>query len=347
MPGASVLRWGLIGPGKIATQFAGALEVVADSCLYAVAGPDRQKAKKFACDHGAVTCHDSPCALLNDPDVDAVYIATPYRYHHQLVRDSLLAGKPVLCDKPLTVNARETQELIELSRRNRVFLMEGLRTRFLPIYEEINQWLVAAKIGTVTSTSSSFGIAFPRKLRDRMLDHDLADGALLDMGVYNLAMSHWVFGIQPARHSIDTRPGVTGIEEYGETTLTYSDGRYSKFTNSLTKQLANDFIIHGSHGHIRIHPTFWKSTRATLVSGCDGNNTGESVTICREFRATGLEYEIEAAARCIRSGLTECPGMSHDDTLDTMKLMDALRRDMGLVNDFEQPVSLLRTGSRR
>lgn len=329
------MRWGLIGPGRIAAQFAGALSVVEDSCLHSVAGRNRAKAETFARHHGVGVYHDNHLALLDDPDIDAVYIATPHRSHYELARDCLLAGKPVLCEKPLTVNARETQELIELSRKNGLFLMEALWTRFLPIYDAVNDWLAAGRIGEVASITSSFGFILPRDVDDRMLNHQLAGGALLDMGVYNLAMSQWVFGEQPIGHTIEGVVGETGVDEQVIATLEYANGRHSTFSNSMTQQLENDFTIHGSKGHIRVHPMFWSATRATLYFGSQDVAQYPTASISRNFRATGLEYEIEAAEQCIRSSLTECPRMTHDNSLNTMRLMDALRRDMGLTYDFE------------
>jgi predicted dehydrogenase len=331
----SILRWGIIGPGKIAGEFAQALQVVEDSRLHAVVGRSKPKADKFARDHGAALSYDSHYALLDNPDVDAIYIATPHRHHYALARDCLLAGKAVLCEKPMTVNAREAQSLIALSREHDVFLMEALWTRFLPIYEDISQWLVSGKIGNVQSITSSFGFEFPRDPHDRLLSHELAGGALLDLGVYNLSMSQWVFGVQPIRHAIDGYIGETGVDEHDEIALGYSDGRTSTFSISLKKQLDNDFIIQGDSGYIRVHPMFCNATGATLVVRDEKRCSPRSTTITRELRSTGLEYEIEAATRCIRSGLIECAGMSHNNTLETMQLMDNLRCDMGLTYAFE------------
>jgi predicted dehydrogenase len=169
-----------------------------------------------------------------------------------------------LCEKPLTVNARESLELIELSRRHGVFLMEALWTRFLPIYDDINEWLVAGKIGEPTSITSSFGFAFTRNLDERLFNPELAGGALLDLGVYNLAMSQWVFGSQPISHTIEGYLGQTNVDERGVATLIYTDGRSSQFEISMVRELSNDLIIHGTGGHIRVHPMFWSATRATL-----------------------------------------------------------------------------------
>ena len=300
-----------------------------------MASRDKIRAERFASDHGAVVAYGNYEALIADPAIDGIYIATPHRFHYEQARGCILAGKPVLCEKPLTVNARESLELIELSRRHGVFLMEALWTRFLPIYDEINQWLVAGKIGEVTSITSSFGFSFPRNLDDRLLNPDLAGGALLDLGVYNLAMSQWVFGTQPVSHTIDGYLGQTNVDECGVATLIYSHGRSSQFEISMIEELPNDLTIHGSSGHIHVHPMFWSATSATLFQR--GKSTGAplSTSITREFRATGLEYEIEAAQRCIRTGAIESSVIPHADTLKTMQLMDALRHDMGLSYAFE------------
>jgi predicted dehydrogenase len=328
-------RWGLIGPGRIARQFAEALEVVDDGCLHAVTGRSKANMEKFSREHGNPLCRDNHLALLEDPDIDAVYIATPHRYHYELIRDCLLAGKPVLCEKPLTVNALEARKLIDLSRQTRVFLMEALWTRFLPVYEEVNRWLVAGVIGKVTSTVSSFGFVASRHPLDRLLDHDMAGGALLDIGIYNLSISQWVFGIEPSAYTIKGYLGETRVDEHDEIVLAYSDGRSSKIECSFTKALGNDFTIHGSAGKIQIHDMFWGANRATLFPVGNSPGSRRPITINSNFRRNGLEYEIEAAQHCIRSGMLESPTISHQNTLDTLILMDELRRSIGLVYDFE------------
>jgi dihydrodiol dehydrogenase / D-xylose 1-dehydrogenase (NADP) len=328
----SLLRWGIIGPGRIAADFARALHVVENSQLQCVSGRSKSKVEAFARAHGAAQCFDSHHALLDSPDVDVIYIATPHRYHYEQARDCLLAGKSVLCEKPLTVNAAQAQSLIQLSRQQGVFLMEALWTRFLPIYEDIKGWLDCGKIGPVQSITSSFGFEFPLAPQDRLLNRELAGGALLDLGVYNLATTQWVLGVNPDSHTTDGYIGETGVDEHDEVSLFYPNGCTSKFEISLTKKLANDFIIQGERGCIRIHPMFWSATSATLQLNESDDGT---TTLTREFRATGLEYEIEATARCIREQLIECPEMPHSTTLATIQLMDKLRGDIGLRYDFE------------
>jgi dihydrodiol dehydrogenase / D-xylose 1-dehydrogenase (NADP) len=330
-----VFRWGILGPGRIAEEFATALAAVDDACLYCVASRNRARAQKFARHHGASVYYDNYEALISDPAVDGVYIATPHRFHFQQARDCILGGKAVLCEKPLTVNSGEAQELISLARETGTFLMEAMRTRYLPIYYQVQRWLQAQKIGTIESVRSSFGFEFPRNDGDRLLNHDLAGGVLLDMGVYNLSMSQWIFGSRPESSSIQSLLGVTGVDEHNEVTLLYSGGRSSTFTNSMTTRLDNDLTIFGSSGRITIQPMFWNATQATLTIDAGAADSNEQRTVSCGFRATGLEYEIEEAVDCILTGELESPGMSLDDTLDTMKLMDQLRSAMGLTYKFE------------
>lgn len=332
-----ILRWGIIGPGRIAEQFARALTVVDGACLYAVASSSWQRAEKFASDHGATVYYNSYQALTEDPNVDAIYIATPHRFHFQQARDCLLAGKPVLCEKPLTVNASETEQLITLSKATGLFLMEALWTRYLPIYQHVKAWLQEDKIGTVTRVTSSFGFEFPRNKEDRLLNHQLAGGALLDLGVYNLSLSQWIFAAQPESFSINGFLGDTHVDEHDEVLLSYSDGRCSDFIISLNQQLSNNLIISGSSGTISIDAMFWDAKKATLRINGESANKAEVLTVTEEFRATGFEYEIEEAVYCIQHGLTESPRMPLNDSLATMKLMDQLRSAIGLTYSFESP----------
>lgn len=332
----AIFRWGIIGPGRIAEEFASALRVVEDACVYGVASRDKLRAERFAKSHGAEVYYDSYQALIDDPRVDAVYIATPHRFHFEQARDCIRAGKSVLCEKPLTVNAAQTRELIGLASDAGVFLMEAMRTRYLPVYQQVRHWLNAGEIGTVERVSSSFGFEFPRNLEDRLLNHELAGGVLLDMGVYNLSMSQWLFAAEPERFTIHGLIGDTGVDEHLEITLDYSAGQTSTFTNSMTTRQTNDLTIHGSHGLIRVDPMFWNATRATLSKGEEPALYKQTQAVTREFRATGMEYEIEEAQSCIREGRAESPDMSLSDSLSTMILMDKLRTAMGLRYGFEK-----------
>lgn len=168
------LRWGIIGPGRIAYAFADALKVVEGTELYGVASRDEERGRVFAQQYHVPQAYTSYEQMAQDPLVDAVYIATPHRFHHEQTLLCLEAGKPVLCEKSLTVNARQSQELIALAQSKNLFLMEALWTRFLPIYAQVREWLDAGLIGDVKLLSASFGFRIPRDVEDRLLNPDLA-----------------------------------------------------------------------------------------------------------------------------------------------------------------------------
>jgi len=323
------LRWGIIGPGKIARKFAEALTVVDDGILFAVASRDIRRAQAFSNEYKAEKSFGSYAGIVDDPDVDAVYVATPHPFHFENSLLCLEAGKPVLCEKPLTVNAAETDRLINAARANETFLMEALWSRYLPIHQTIRQWLDDERIGEVKLLTSTFGIVARRDPEGRMFNPDLAGGALLDLGVYNISISQWVLGNSPISFTAQGIIGETGVDELTAVILLYESGAVSQFTCNKISENTNDMFVYGTEGHIHIHPKFWDTTEATLVSG------GHESTETRPFRKNGFEYQIEEAIRCIRGGLLESPRMPHAHTLANMQLMDGIREQIGLRYPFE------------
>ncbi len=323
-------RWGILGPGRIAHEFARGLQVIDDAILYAVASSKIERAKEFADQYGGAKTYNSYEALVNDPEVNGVYIATPHRFHFENVMLCLNAGKPVLCEKPLTVNANETRELIKTSREKNVFLMEALWTRFLPIYSVIRGWLDEKAIGDISLMVGTFGFNAPKEKDDRWQNPELAGGTLLDMGIYPIAVSQWVMQSQPKSFVAMAHIGETNVDELTTFSLKYENGAISQSHSSFLGNHVNDFWIYGSKGHIRIHPAFWGSTKATLTVN------DQELTVSRPLQAGGFEYQTEEAMHCIRAGLLESPGISHADTLANMELMDSIRAEIGLKYPFEK-----------
>jgi dihydrodiol dehydrogenase / D-xylose 1-dehydrogenase (NADP) len=323
-------NWGIIGPGRIAQQFADGLKVIEDAALYAVASSKLERATAFAAKNGGEKTYTSYDALVNDPQVDAIYVATPHRFHFENVMLCLNAGKPVLCEKPLTVNAAETKKLIETSKAKKVFLMEALWTRYLPIYQQVRQWLETDTIGDVKFLSSTFGFMAPKAADDRWLNPELAGGTLLDMGIYPISVSQWVTGQEPQSFVVQSLLGKTGVDELTAVVLKYPNGVVSQFNSNFLVTNVNDFFIYGTQGHIRIHPNYWGSSGATLVT------EGQELTVSKPLSGGGFEYETEEAMRCIRAGMLESPGMTHATTLATMQLMDKIRAEIGLKYPFEK-----------
>jgi predicted dehydrogenase len=323
-------NWGIIGPGRIAQQFADGLKVLEDAALYAVASTSPERATAFAEKYGGEKTYASYEALAADPQVDAIYIATPHRFHFENIMLCLNAGKPVLCEKPLTVNAAETKILIETSHAKKIFLMEALWTRCLPIYQQVRQWLDAGAIGDVKYLSSTFGFVVPKAEDDRWLNPELAGGTLLDMGIYPISVSQWVTGQEPETFSVQSLLGKTGVDELTAVILKYPNGVVSQFNSNFLVGNVNDFFIYGTQGRIRIHPNYWGASSATLTT------EDQELTVSKPLTGGGFEFQTAEAMRCIRAGLLESPSMPHANTLANMELMDKIRAEIGLKYPFEK-----------
>lgn len=331
--------WGVVGPGKIAHRFAEAVQSSEGMRLAAATGRDSARSSSFcerwALDRGAAVACESLAAMLEDPRVDAVYVATPHAFHARAVRACLAAGKPVLCEKPLVPDLATGRELVALARERRAFLMEAVWTRFLPIYEVVRQWLREGAIGRVAAIQSAFCFHLPYDAASRAYDPAQAGGGLLDLGVYNLTMTRWALasalGECPPLEALHARArlGPGGVDHQLAATLDFPDGVVSQFVCGFEASADNSLRIVGERGTIVV-PAFWQATEAVLrVAG------REPETARRPFRVNGFEYEIEAAVAAIRRGEIECEAVGHDESLETLAWMDGIRARVGVRYPFE------------
>jgi predicted dehydrogenase len=334
MTGSSEFGWALVGPGNIARRFAGALRGIEGARLAAVVGRDATRAAAFAAEWapGAGSGTDLTAALAR-PDVHAVYVCTPHPHHATAVRTALEAGKPVLCEKPLTPSAAATRPLVDFARTKNLFLMEAVWTRFLPIYATVRHWIADGRIGAVRAMQSSFLLDRPPKPGDRRHTAALGGGTLLDIGLYNLTVSRMVLSGAPVqRFDVQAVKNDEGVDTQLQALLDFGDGRFSQFVCGWFTTGPNAFLILGERGHIVVHGGFWEATAATLTV------TGEAPrTVEQSFRVNGFEYEIEEAMRCIRAGLAESPLLPTAESLAVVELMDAMRARIGVRYPFEVP----------
>jgi len=322
-------KWGIIGPGRIAKKFASAVWKIPGASIYAVASRSSNDPEQLKQTFHAEKYYSSYEELAADTEVDAIYIATPHRFHYENTQLCLEAEKAVLCEKPLTVNAKQADELFRLSQLKQIFLMEALWTRFLPIYEEVRHWLDAGEIGIIRNAESTFGYTAPRNAQDRLLNLQLAGGSLLDIGVYDIALMQWVFRKPPQTITAVGQIGETGIDETVSTIMSYENGAFAQFTCSFQAQMLNQFVITGTNGIIIVHSNFWESSQASLIKN------GKTRTVKKPLMINGFEYQIEAAMRAIREGAIDCPQMTQADTLANMRIMDTIRQQIGLQYPFE------------
>ena len=316
--------WGIIGPGKIANKFAGALQLAGNVRLHAVASRDADRARQFAAAHGAAQIYDSYEQLAADPAVDVVYIATPHGYHAEHALLCLRQGKAVLCEKPMALNAGQISEMIAASRLHHAFLMEAMWTRFLPLIRAIDDLIAAGKIGQIKYIRADFGFLAPFQPASRLYDLRLGGGSLLDIGIYPLFLCLHLLGI-PDHLRAAGHLAPTGTDDTCHAILSYNDGRSAVITSTLACQTSLTAEIAGTEGSIRIPAPWYKNDRLSW------NRTGQADEVIQlEPMVNGFEYQIREVCRCLDSGAIESPAMSHAFSLAMGQTMDGIRRQLGV-----------------
>lgn len=329
----NTINWGIIAPGNIADKFATALRGVAGAALYSVASRTPEKAAAFANRHGFETYATNYDALINDPKVDAIYIASPHMLHAEQSIACLKAAKAVLCEKPMAVNSQDAQKVVNIARQQNTFFMEAVWTRFMPVHNKIQHWINNGRIGEVQMVQASFGFARNFTPEHRLFDPQLAGGALLDIGIYPITMAQIAIGGTPQRITAMAELGRSGVDENLGVLLHYPQGQIATLNASLRANTSWDAWIFGSEGSIHI-PLFWFAESATLFSGSMPTMT-EVEKIAHPHQINGYEYEIEEVHRCLNEGLLESPLMSWQESIQVMGIMDEVRSQIGLRYPFE------------
>ena len=334
------INWGIIAPGGIAEKFATGIKAAGNSELYAVCSRKLENAKSFMERFGGVKAYDSEAEIAADPEVDIIYVANPHPFHLNSALTCLNAGKPVLCEKPMSVNAAGTKEMIEAARRNGVFLMEAMWTRFLPAICRVRELLAQGEIGEVRMLSADFGFnPGGYDVESRLLNPDLAGGALLDVGIYPLAFCSMVLG-KPNRIQSSAYLGRTGVDEQFSAVLEYNDGVMATVMGAVQTQTGQNAWIYGTKGSIKIGTPWWCGTSLTVYRFKeDATNApfdyGVEESLYLPYESNGYNCEAEAVAEMILSGKKESEIMPLAESLELAETMDEARRQWGLKYPFE------------
>jgi len=324
------IRWGILGTGLIATKFTIALNSMEDSIVRAVSSRSFDRAEKFAKEFKIEKAYGSYEALINDPDIDVVYIALPHTEHKKMAKVCLENRKAVLCEKPMTINSKETEELIEIAGQNKVFLMEAMWTKFLPATQKIKKWIDDGLIGKVLNIKASFGYRFEFDINSRVYNPDLGGGALLDVGIYPITYATYLLGRLPDKIISSAVIGKSRVDEQNIIIFRYEDGVLANLDSAVSAEIGTDALIVGEKGYIRVDK-FYTADSAYLY-----DNDHQCIDSFMEpFKANGYEYEAAEVNRCIREGLYESPVNPLKSTLDIMKLMDEIRSQWGLIYPIE------------
>ncbi|RSK28825.1 gfo/Idh/MocA family oxidoreductase [Bacillus sp. HMF5848] len=324
-----IIKWGILGTGGIASTFAKDLAFAKNAERTAVGSRTKESATKFAESHDVSRAYGSYDELLQDSDVDAIYVATPHPFHKENVLACLRAGKAVLCEKPFTVNSRELEEMIQYARENKLFLMEAMWTRFLPPIVKVREWIASGEIGDVLLVKADFGFRAPWDPEWRLLNPALGGGALLDAGIYPVSFASMILGTNPEKILSTAHIGETGVDEQFSIIMSYPSGKTATLNGAIRVGLTNEAYIHGTEGYIRV-PSFLSAKSATLYKN------GEEVETFKDDRnSAGYAFEIEEVGKCLSQGLVESSVIPLDESLEIMKIMDQIRAQWGLKYPFE------------
>lgn len=328
----SSIRWGILGTGNIAKQFAKGLASVPDARLVAVGSRTPESAAKFAAEFPC-RAHGSYAALCADPELDAIYIASPHTGHLEHALLAIAQRKAVLVEKPFCVNAADTATVIAAARAAGVFCMEAMWTRFLPTVRQAAAWLEAKAIGEVRLVTADFGFRCGWDPSSRLLDPKLAGGSLLDVGIYTVAMAAMAFGSAPTTVQASAVLGATGVDEQMAMTLGWANGGLANLTCAVRTNTKHDTIIYGTEGRIEL-PDFWHGTKAIL------HQDGKPAHVVElPFVGNGYTHEALEVGRCLRAGLRESPIITSDESVALMRVLDECRRQVGLVYPCELPAA--------
>jgi predicted dehydrogenase len=312
------LGWGFIGTGGIAQTFAADLAFTESGRAVAVGSRALDSANRFADRFDIPNRHGSYEALVADPDVDVVYVATPHPMHHANGLLALHAGKPVLVEKAFTMNAAEAEELVATARAARLFLMEAMWTRFLPHIAEIRSLLADGALGEIVTVTADHGQWFEEDPEFRLFAPKLGGGALLDLGVYPVSFASMVLG-RPDRIVTLIDPAFTGVDGQTSMLFGYTSGAQAVLTCTLFAKSPTRAAIVGRDARIEIDGDFYMPTAFELIS-----RTGERTRFETPPSGRGLWHEAEEVARCLREGLLESPLMPLDETVEIMRTMDTV-----------------------
>ena len=318
-----ILRVGIIGTGWIAEKAAITLRGLTQCEAYAVGSRHQETADAFAAKWNIAKAYGSYACLIEDPDIDLIYVGTPHSHHYDVTREALLAGKPCLVEKAFMANARQTREIIDLAHRQKVFLAEAIWTRYQPVVKMVRDLISSGRIGEPRLVTATLGYSMGDK--PRIMRPDLCGGALLDLGVYALNFARMFFDADIVNIESQCVKSTTGMDLTNAFSLVLSDGVLCNLQSSAACVGDNIGVIAGTEGNLIIDNI--NNPQTITVNGPDRTYV-ETIRVPKQI--TGYEYQFIACRQALIDGLLEPREMPHAETLYIMELMDGLRQKWGV-----------------
>lgn len=324
----SKIKWGIVGPGNIARKFAADLLRVKDAEISAVASRTVANAQKFALEYNIPNVFGSYEELFASETVDIVYIATPHNFHKNLTIEAMESRIHVLCEKPLGIHRNEVLEMVASAKKNEVFLMEGLWSRFNPSVQKVKKIAEEGTIGDITYLHADFAFyGLNRGLDSRLLNPNLASGSVLDIGIYPIFLSYVLLG-KPKAISAASNFHPNGTELQTSMIFEYENAQAVLYSG-LTSNSKMEAEISGNKGSLFIHPRWHEANGCSLVKN------GKTQTFDLPILGNGFVYEIEEVHSCLRTKSLQSQLWSHQNSLDLSELLDRVRQKAGIKFPFE------------
>lgn len=317
------MKFSILAPGGIAHKLAEAVDKLEGVEAYAVASRDYRRAKDFADKWGYQKAYGSYEEMLKDPEVELVYVATPHSHHYQYAKMCLEYGKHVLVEKAFTVNAKQAEELIRISKEKNLLLAEAIWTRYMPSRKMIDELVDSGVIGKVTSLTANLGYTIDHV--ERMQNPELAGGALLDLGVYPINFALMTFHGEVKDITATAVMSPKGVDWINSVTLTFEDGRMAVLHSNMLVTTDRQGVIFGSNGFIEVQNI--NNCEEIRVYNKEREMIGKHQV---PEQINGYEYEVLSCMKAIQEGKCECPEMPHEETLRVMKIMDRAREIWGM-----------------
>ncbi|HEX5152674.1 MAG TPA: Gfo/Idh/MocA family oxidoreductase [Parafilimonas sp.] len=324
-----MIRWGILGCGRIARKFASDLKFVENATLVASGARNAASADAFAREFAVKNIHHSYESLVKDNEVDVMYVATPHSHHHEHTLLCINNGKAVLCEKAFAINYKQAKEMIDAARAKKVFLMEAVWTKFLQPFNKVKEMIETGELGEVKSVLVNFGFRPLADAPPRLLNPSLGGGTLLDIGIYNVFTALFFLG-KPDKIFAEATLTQENIDTQCAITFKYNDGRLAQLFSTFLSDAPTEADIYGTAGRVRLTSRYY--TPSTTIEYFTGRqDTKQIIGLNNKEEGFGYQYEARHVGECLEKGLTESPVMTHADTLLIMEILDAIRKQAGII----------------
>jgi predicted dehydrogenase len=323
-------RWGILASGGIAQAFARDLSYFNNHIVAAVGSRSQESADAFAAEFPGCAAYSSYEALVADPSLDAIYVASPHPYHVSNTVLALNAGKPVLCEKPFTINAAEAREMKAAADANGVALMEAMWARFLPHMHKVREILASGILGQIWAVEADHGQRLSDYANPRHWEPSLGGGALLDLGIYPISFAHMVLGV-PNKISASATFTDKGVDASSSVIFDYKDGAQAILTSNMMVSTPCRATICGTLGKIEIDRTFYNPASMRVIM-----HDGTTTEYPSDYKGHGLREQAAEFERVVRNGEKSSSILTPDESIVIMESLDEVRRQIGLIYPSEK-----------